>query len=201
MGNVKKIVKWIFFGLLILLAFFTILFLLDKALKALENKYGESKKFEALTPVGELITDKNNNEHEYIEKNNNKENTNSVNANNSNTKNTNSILDKMANLEYEPVYMDDVILLYDGKQSGKSISDLIDRLIENTEQTLFSYVGITTKGISSADKSVFFEDADSYISSLNSIKNSINKESYYNVSFKYNPLGTHVTEIIIEPKK
>ena len=199
MGIIKKIIKWIFIFFLILLFIFALVFLLDKALGILENKFGKSQKFDALTPIAYKTDRDDENYNHYNDKKDRDNNEDSdENSKKNNNKDNNSNADsKTIDIEYNPVYMDDVILLYEGKQTGKSINILLDRLIENTNQTLFSYVTVTTKGIGE-NKVINFDDVSSYVSSLQNIQNSLDQNAYYNVSFEYNNLKTHVIGIIIE---
>lgn len=125
--------------------------------------------------------------------------TNEINNNISNAKKKLTSTTKNKSIDKNsPLYNDYVYLLYDGKQSGSRVKDLIDRIIENSNQDLYRVVTITAKNIGNVNGSVDNSNLNQYIFTLENIKNSIDLNENYNISFGYNTLKTYINEIIIE---
>ena len=97
-----------------------------------------------------------------------------------------------AEANYDPTYLDHTVLLYEGKQRGSNVKDLLGVLIENADQKLFSYLDVTTES-----GTITYTNRDDYVSRLTNLKDSIADGSEYNISFGYNSLRTQVNEVII----
>ena len=197
MSFIKKLIKWLLILLLLVVGFCVLVFLLEKSLTFLENKFGKNEKDIVATASDTFHKDQNSSTNNgELDPNGNGGNKGSENDKDSQNGGNGNGKTNGKEITYSPFNLDDVVLLYEGKQKGTSVKTLLDRLIENTNQTLYSYVKVTAFG-----NTVAFENADSYVAELNSIKNSISDDSFYNISFGYNATRTIANEIIIEKSK
>lgn len=194
MSFMKRLIKWLLILLLLVVGFCVLVFLLEKSLTFLESKLGENEKDIVTTASDTFYKNKNtfmNNE--YLDLDGSKENKEGKDGDSQTGGNNGNNKTDGKEITYSPFNLDDVILLYEGKQKGTSVKSLLDRLIENTNQTLYSYVKVTAFG-----NTTVFESADTYVAELNSLKSSINDNSFYNISFGYNATRTVANEVIIE---
>lgn len=95
--------------------------------------------------------------------------------------------------------LDDRILLYEGNQNSKFIKYLIDILIEDMDNKLYSKVDVRIENIDdSVNGDIKFEnDKDRYSQVLHKLKEVISNDSNYNVKFEYNTIKTIVNKVII----
>ena len=194
MSFVKRLIKWLLILLLLLVGFIVLAFLLEKALTMLEEKFGKNEK-DIVMSASDIFDNNKNNSNQGTNKDSNSEN-NSAGDSNGNDKskdgnNSNNSTNK--EIKYSPFNLDDVVLLYEGRKKGSSVKELLSRLVDNTEQTLYSYVTVTAFG-----NKIVFEDKDAYVSQLKNIINSVDDSSFYDISFGLNSTKTIVNEIIIE---
>ena len=194
MSFVKRLIKWLLILLLLLVGFIVLAFLLEKALTMLEEKFGKNEK-DIVMSASDIFDNNKNNSNQGTNKDSNSEN-NSAGDSNGNDKskdgnNSNNSTNK--EIKYSPFNLDDVVLLYEGRKKGSSVKELLNRLVDNTEQTLYSYVTVTAFG-----NKIVFEDKDAYVSQLKNIINSVDDSSFYDISFGLNSTKTIVNEIIIE---
>lgn len=197
----KKIIKKILFAIIILLVLFGGIFLADKLLNVLKDNYKSDN--QDRTSFFRLF----NKEDEKNENSDDKSFINSIfsmpysntgtNPEQEQTSNTSS--EKIViDADYDPFYFDDNLLLYEGKQNGNMVRSMINRLIDNTNQELFSYVDVTIKNFGSLDGKISFTNKEDYVSRLMSVRNSIEDNGKYNISYGYSKYKTHVNEVIIE---
>ena len=95
-------------------------------------------------------------------------------------------------------------MLFEGEQKGNRIIDLLDKLIKNADDDLYTNTKVTIRNINSSSETIeYFYNVDNkeeYKSKLNNVKNFINSDNNYIVSFGYSKYKSHVNEIIIEKK-
>ena len=89
-------------------------------------------------------------------------------------------------------------ILYEGQIDGARAEELLDRIIQNADQHVYSYVDVTAKNFGSLDGTIQCSDKSTYVSKLQSLKNSINTGANYTISFGYSKYKTHIDEVIIE---
>ena len=194
MGFIKKLIKLLLILLLLVAGFCVLVFLLEKSLTFLENKFGKNEKDIVTTASDTFYKDKNSSiNNEDLDSNGTQGNKEGKDGDSQDGGNNGNNKTDGKEITYSPFNLDDVILLYEGKQKGTRVKGLLDRLIENTNQTLYSYVKVTAFGTS-----IVFENADIYVAELNSLKSSIDDNSFYNISFGYNATSTVANEVIIE---
>ena len=111
---------------------------------------------------------------------------------------------KNINKQYDTYNFDNSLLLYEGENKGKSIITLLDKLLNNSNNNLYTNTTITIKNLGSLDKTISYSYKDNnieeYKNNLEEVKNNIISEDIYIVSFGYSKRKTHVNEIIIEKK-
>ena len=104
--------------------------------------------------------------------------------------------------QYNTYNFDDSLLLYEGINDGDRIISLLNRLIRNADDKLYTNTSVTIKNFGSLDKKIDYSykenNIDEYKNSLIEIRNNIVENEKYVVSFGYNKYKTHVNEIIIE---
>ena len=104
--------------------------------------------------------------------------------------------------EYDTYNFDLSILLFEGEKEGREVVKLLDRLLNISDDRLYTNTTVTYKNRGNVVKTCTYSyethDRNSYISSLMDVKNSISDNSKYNISFGYNKFKTHVNEIIID---
>lgn len=106
--------------------------------------------------------------------------------------------------EYNTYNFDDSILLFEGEQKGNRIIELLDRLIKNADDDLYTNTKVTIRDINSNTETIEYsyniDNKEEYKGKLNNVKNFINSDNNYIVSFGYSKYKSHVNEIIIEKK-
>ena len=106
--------------------------------------------------------------------------------------------------EYNTYNFDDSILLFEGEQKGNRIIELLDRLIKNADDDLYTNTKVTIRNINSSSETIEYsyniDNKEEYKGKLNNVKNFINSDNNYIVSFGYSKYKSHVNEIIIEKK-
>ena len=193
----KRIIKILLFALIAFILFVAAVFLIDKILTGIKSTFNGDN--EARSSFFSFFkkddnssnTTKNSWFSTYDKDDNKKTDTNLEDAN----ANTNKIV---IDADYEPFYFDDNLLLYGGKQNGNMVVSMIDRIIEDTDQELFSHVDVTIKNFGGLDGKITFTSKEEYVSRLTEIKNSINNSGKYNVSYGYSKYGAYANEVIIE---
>ena len=98
--------------------------------------------------------------------------------------------------EYNSFVFDDRLLMFEGDQNGKTVVNVLTIMLADVEDDFYSNPKITVRNIGGIEGT--FEDNAEYISNLSSIKNSINENGKYNISFGYNKTKTTANEVIIE---
>ena len=194
MGKMKKLLKWLLILLVISLFLYLVIFLMDKVLVKLKEKYGDYSTIRF--GQKDHTSSYSSTSKESDNTKNNGTDSKSSNEEGSSTGNNSKL--NSADTTYSPFNLDDVILLYEGKQNGSNIKVLMQRLIDNTDQTLYSYVTVSPKNVGGLSESIIYTDKDSYCASLQSLIDVLEENTYYRISFGYNNLKTHVNEIIIE---
>ena len=193
----KKIIKILLFALIAFLIFLVAVFLIDKILTGIKATFnGDNEARSSFFSLFKNKDDDSNNVDKkgwfsFFDKNDNK----NANTGEADNVNTNKIV---IDADYEPFYFDDNLLLYEGKQNGYRIKAMIDRIIEDTDQELFSNVDVTILNFGNKDGKITFTNKEEYVSRLTEIKNSINDEEKYNVSYGYSKYGAYANEVIIE---
>ena len=102
--------------------------------------------------------------------------------------------------EFNQYNFDDRILLYEGEQLGGAVNNLIDLLIKNTEDSMFSRPNVTLYNGDMGEIQVLYSDVYKYVDDLNEVKSMIFGGKRYEISFGYGPLHAVVNEIIITKK-
>lgn len=92
---------------------------------------------------------------------------------------------------YNKFNFDNVILLYEGNQENARIKELLDRLIQNADDPLYTKPAVNINGFN-----IDSDNLENYKSDLRSVKNSLNSATY-KVSFEYNKIKAIVNKIII----
>lgn len=99
---------------------------------------------------------------------------------------------------YNKFIFDDVILLYEGNQNSTATLELVDRLIKNVDDPMYSKPTIEFKNIKGlSTNKIDQNDFEQYKKVLNEFKNIIGN-SKYNISFEYAKFSSMVNKIIIE---
>lgn len=99
---------------------------------------------------------------------------------------------------YNKFIFDDVILLYEGNQNSTATLELVDRLIKNVDDPMYSKPTIEFKNIMGlSTNKIDQNDFEQYKKVLNEFKNIIGN-SKYNISFEYAKFSSMVNKIIIE---
>ena len=205
---IKKIFKFlkILFWLLLLLLIGIIIY---GAYNHFKEQYNEKKNIKNNYTYYEKNEKSNkdkivDNIKNFFDKNKTDNNDSDIDSNNSdNTDNINNS-DANINAEYNTYNFDLSILLFEGEQKGNRIIELLDRLIKNADDNLYTNTKVSTKNINSnleiIEYSYKIDNKDEYKTKLENVKNSINSDSLYEVSFGYSKHKSHVNEIIIEKK-
>ena len=184
----KKILKTIFFILLALLigvigfGYFNFV----------KDKYFNKNNNSVINNYNNTINIENN------DSNKDNSNKNDDNKSNSNKKSNNNQND--VNKQYDTNTFDLSILLYEGENEGDTVRKVLERVIENANNNLYSNTSVTLKNVGTASYSYELDNKDDYINDLEIIRNSISETGKYNISFSYSKLKSHVDEIIIEQK-
>ena len=100
--------------------------------------------------------------------------------------------------EYNSFVFDDRLLMFDGEQDGNTVIRVLETMLSDAEDDYYSNPKITVRNIGGIEGT--FENNSDYISNLNTIKNSINQNGKYKISFGYNKTKTTANEVIIEGK-
>ena len=100
---------------------------------------------------------------------------------------------------YNKFVLDNTILLYEGYQINQGTNELLDILIRNADDTLYSKPDVVLKNFGLAQNTVTAADLENYKSVLKQAKNALGK-SGSEVSFEYNAVKTMVNKIIITKK-
>lgn len=99
---------------------------------------------------------------------------------------------------YNKFIFDDVILLYEGNQNSTATLELVDRLIRNVDDSMYSKPTIEFKNITGlSTNKIDQNDFEQYKKVLNEFKSRIGN-SKYNISFEYAKFSSMVNKIIIE---
>lgn len=132
----------------------------------------------------------------FVHVDNNSENSTKT-ASNKNS-NTNTLIHFDVSSEYNSFIFDDRLLMFDGEQDGSNVINTLDIMLKDATDDYYSNPKITVRNIGGIEGT--FEDNAEYISNLNNIKNIINENGKYNISFGYNKTKTTANEVIIEGK-
>ncbi len=95
--------------------------------------------------------------------------------------------------EYNPFTFDDRILLYEGNVDAESMTRLIDVLIEDIDNQMYSKVDVNINGIE-----ISYENEENYTNVLKDFRNSISANGKYFVEFEYSTLNAVVDKVIIK---
>lgn len=131
--------------------------------------------------------------------------TSQVNKENNNTKNDKSNSEKNNDSNsntklHNPANFDDSILMYEGNQTKDGVTMLIDKLISNIDNDLFSKPKVQTISFGNIDNEVIYSDAEVYRNGLEKIKSELETGRTYSISFGYTALHASVNTIIITRK-
>ena len=117
---------------------------------------------------------------------------------NKNSDDTNTLIHFDVSSEYNSFIFDDTLLVFAGEQNGKTVRQVLGRMIETASDDFYSNPSLTVKNFGYLDGTII-DDAN-YISNIQSVKNSINDNNTYNISFGYNKLKSIANEVIIEKR-
>lgn len=95
--------------------------------------------------------------------------------------------------EYNPFTFDDRILLYVGNVDAESMTRLIDVLIEDIDNQMYSKVDVNINGTE-----ISYENEENYTNVLKDFRNSISANGKYFVEFEYSTLNAVVDKVIIK---
>ena len=95
--------------------------------------------------------------------------------------------------EYNPFTFDDRILLYEGNVDAESMKRLIDVLIEDIDNQMYSKVDVNINGTE-----ISYENEENYTNVLKDFRNSISANGKYFVEFEYSTLNAVVDKVIIK---
>ena len=98
--------------------------------------------------------------------------------------------------EYNSFIFDDRIVMFEGEQNGTIVKKVLDLMLEDAEDDYYSNPKLTVTNIGGFEGTI--EDGTEYISNLSAIKDRINNDGKYNISFGYNKTKTTANEVIIE---
>ena len=94
--------------------------------------------------------------------------------------------------EYNPFTFDDRILLYEGNIDAEAMTRLIDVLIEDIDNQMYSKVDVNINGTE-----ISYENEENYTNVLKGFRNSISANGKYFVEFEYSTLNAVVDKVII----
>ena len=95
--------------------------------------------------------------------------------------------------------MDNTILLYEGSQINEATHELLDILIKDADDTLYSKPTVVLNNFGLSQNTVTAADLENYKAVLKQAKSALGS-SGSNVSFEYNALKTMVNKVIITKK-
>ena len=95
--------------------------------------------------------------------------------------------------EYNPFTFDDRILLYEGNIDAEAMTRLIDVLIEDIDNQMYSKVDVNINGTE-----ISYENEENYTNVLKGFRNSISANGKYFVEFEYSTLNAVVDKVIIK---
>ena len=95
--------------------------------------------------------------------------------------------------EYNPFTFDDRILLYEGNIDAEAMTRLIDVLIEDIDNQMYSKVDVNINGTE-----ISYENEENYTNVLKDFRNSISANGKYFVEFEYSTLNAVVDKVIIK---
>ena len=95
--------------------------------------------------------------------------------------------------EYNPFTFDDRILLYEGNVDAESMTRLIDVLIEDIDNQMYSKVDVNINGTE-----ISYENEENYTNVLKDFRKSISANGKYFVEFEYSTLNAVVDKVIIK---
>ncbi|MCI8310392.1 MAG: hypothetical protein HFJ45_09645 [Clostridia bacterium] len=98
---------------------------------------------------------------------------------------------------YNTYNFDDSLLLYEGKQGYFGVIKVLQKLIENADNSYYAKTSVRTENFGSLTKKIVYTNSNDYKSDLEELKNSIDNTGDYTISFGYTALHTVVNEIII----
>lgn len=186
---IKKFFKMIF--ILILIIFFTAL------------GYYQYQKMKASGSLDKLLGNKNNSNSSSIssQENNKSDTTSNKDSSNDSSSSSTSGESLIKNNNYDEYYnkfnFDNVILLYEGKQESSTIKELLDRLIKNADDPLYTKPSVSFQNINGlSNNTITSENLEEYKMNLDNAKNLLGNNTY-TVSFEYNKIKAMVNKIII----
>ena len=94
--------------------------------------------------------------------------------------------------EYNPFTFDDRILLYEGNIDAEAMTRLINVLIEDIDNQMYSKVDVNINGTE-----ISYENEENYTNVLKDFRNSISANGKYFVEFEYSTLNAVVDKVII----
>lgn len=98
---------------------------------------------------------------------------------------------------YNKFNFDNVLLLYEGEQESSSTIEVLDRLIKNADDPLYTKPTVTFQNFNNLSNNEITEnDLEEYKRVLNEAKNSLGNNKYI-ISFEYNKIKAIVNKIII----
>lgn len=95
--------------------------------------------------------------------------------------------------EYNPFTFDDRILLYEGNIDAEAMTRLINVLIEDIDNQMYSKVDVNINGTE-----ISYENEENYTNVLKDFRNSISANGKYFVEFEYSTLNAVVDKVIIK---
>lgn len=100
---------------------------------------------------------------------------------------------------YNKFVLDNTILLYEGSQINEATHELLDILIKDADDTLYSKPTVVLNNFGLSQNTVTAADLENYKAVLKQAKSALGS-SGSNVSFEYNALKTMVNKVIITKK-
>lgn len=101
---------------------------------------------------------------------------------------------------YNEFNFDNVLLMYEGDQNGKTTKEALERLIVDADDSLYTKPTVIFQNFNGLSKNeISAENLEEYKNVLNEAKNSI-KNEIYNFTFEYSKFNAIVDTIIITKK-
>ena len=110
----------------------------------------------------------------------------------------NALIEFNVSSEYNSFVFDDRLLMYEGEQKGSKVKTVLETMIQDAADEFYSNPSLTVQNIGEMEGT--FLDDEAYVSNVTAVKDAINDDEMYNISFGYNKLKTSANEVIIEKK-
>jgi hypothetical protein len=102
--------------------------------------------------------------------------------------------------DYNTFNFDDRLLLYEGENEKSGVNAVLEILILDADDDFYSKPSITLENFGNNNSEVIFSNSEEYKSALEEVKNNLEDEAKYNISFGYTALNAVANEVIITKK-